>query len=167
MASGDLLFEFVAEESQAPASDMATLGNFAAATGFRDVLEFAGSGANDIAIFGGMWPSQYDGGGITAEAQICTDGTSTGTVRFLISVETEQAADNLGSGGIDFGSASNLDLTPNGTANVLVKATANVSHVNCGSPAKGEGVRFKVERDFDFATNTDFALLRRLTIKEQ
>lgn len=171
MASGDTLFIFLPGDNIPPDSNYATLDVIAAATGNRECLDFVGSGgsADEAAIFEGVWPSHYDGGGINVVIHYSTDGTSTGAVQWEVSVEVVQDADDQDAGGQDFGTPTDITDTPStATANVLdITAAGAISHVNCGSPSAGDSMRLKVARDHDHAANTDDAQLQRVVVIEQ
>ena len=170
MASGDTLFQFFPQGNQPPSSNFATLDTFAAATGFRQVLDFIGSGGavDEVAIFEGYWPSHYGGGGIDVVVDYSTDGTSVGAVQWEVSVEVLQDADDQDAAGQDFGTLTDITDTPStATANILDRTAAGaISHANCGSPAVGDRMRFEIARDHDHAANTDDAQLHGIYIKE-
>jgi len=171
MASGDTLFIFLPQDNVPPASNFATVDEFAAATGYRQVLDFIGSGgsADEAAIFESVWPSHYAGGGVNVVIHYSTDGTSVGAVQWEVSIEVTQDLDDQDAAGQDFGTATDITDTPStATANILdITAAGAISHVNCGSPAVGDGMRLKVARDHDHATNTDDAQLHRVVVTEQ
>lgn len=166
MASGDTLFIFTVGHNDPPSTNYATEDVIAATEGIRRVLDFVGSGgsADEVAIFEGVWPSWYDGGGVTIKLHVSTDGTSTGEVQWEVSVET--TGDGEGAAGAGFGTPTDITVTPSGTANVEEIVSGNVSHVNCGSPATGETARFNIARDHDHATNTDDGQLHSVEVLE-
>ena len=168
MASGDTLFVFTPANNVPPASAFATLDTFAAATGLREVLDFDGSAANETAIFSGVWPSAYAGGGIDVIIHYSPDGTVNAAIQFEVSVEVVQDDDDQDAGGQDFGSATDITDTPaTNTANFSnITAAGAISHANCGSPAVGDRMRLKVTRDFDHAANTDDMQLHAVHVKE-
>ncbi len=170
MASGDTLFKFFPQGNQPPGSNFATLDTFAAITGLRWVLDFIGSGgaADESAIFEDFWPSYYSGGGINVVIDYSTSGTSVGAVQWEVSVEVIQDQDDQDAAGQDFGTATDITDTPStATANILDRTAAgNITHANCGSPAVGDRMRFKIARDHDHATNTDDAQLHGVYITE-
>lgn len=169
MASGDTLFVFTPADNVPPASNFATLDTFAAATGFRLVLDFDGVAADETAIFSGVWPSNYDGGGINVIIDYSLDGTDAQAVEFEVSVEVVQDDDDQDAAGQDFGAATNIADTPaTNTANYNNRtAPGAISHANCGSPAVGDRMRLKVTRDYDHAANTDDVQLHAVHVKEQ
>lgn len=171
MASGDTLFVFEPQMATLPSTNYATFDAFAAATGVRLVLDFVGSGgsADEAAMFPGVWPSNYDGGGINVVVHYSTDGTSVGAVQWEVSVEVLQDTDDQDAAGQDFGTLTDITDTPStATANILdITAAGAISHVNCGSPAVGDGMRLKIARDHDHATNTDDAQLHKIVVTEQ
>lgn len=168
MASGDTLFIFTPVNNVPPASAFATLDSFTAATGLRLVLDFDGSAANETAIFPGVWPSNYAGGGIDVIIDYSLDGTDAQDVQFEVSVEVVQDDDDQDAGGQDFGAATDITDTPaTNTANYNNRTAAGqISHANCGSPAVGDRIRLKVTRDFDHAANTDDVQLHAVHVKE-
>jgi hypothetical protein len=171
VASGDTLFIFLPEDNLPPATAYATYDTFAAATGIRSCLDFIGSGgaADESAIFQGVWPSHYDGGGVNCTLHYSTDGTSVGDVQFEVSIEVIQDQDDQDAAGQTFGTLTDITDTPStATANIVdVTAAGAISHANCGSPAVGDRMRLKVARDFDHATNTDDAQLHAVVVTEQ
>lgn len=170
MASGNTLFIFIPKDNVPPSSNFATLDLITAATGFREVLDFIGSGgaADETAIFESAWPSQYAGGGVDCVVHYSTDGTSVGAVQWEVSIEVVQDADDQDAGGQDFGTLTDITDTPGtATANILdITAAGAITHANCGSPAVGDGMRFKITRDFNHATNTDDAQLSKVVVTE-
>ena len=172
MASGDTLFIFLPEDNIPPATAYATYDTFAATTGVRSVLDFAGdTGSGDeTAIFAGSWPSHYGDGGVNVVAWYSTDGTSTSAIQLEVSAEVMQDLDLTDTGaGQDFGTLTDIADTPGaGGVNALNKTAAgSISHANCGSPNPGDLARFKVTRDFDHATNTDDLQLHAIVVTEQ
>lgn len=171
MASGDTLFEFFPKQNHPPATNYATPDEFAAATGYRPILDFIGSGgsADEAAFFEEFWPSYYGGGGVNIYIDYSTDGTSVGAVQWEVSIEVIQDADDQDAGGQDFGTLTDITDTPStATANINDRTAAGaISHVNCGSPAVGDRMRLKIARDHDHATNTDDAQLHGIYIVEQ
>jgi hypothetical protein len=164
------MFQFFPVMNTPPATNYATLDTFSAATGQRMVLDFIGSGGSvdKVAIFEGFWPANYGGGGIDVVVDYSTDGTSVGAVEWEVSVEVIQDQDDQDAGGQDFGTATNIADTPStATANINDRTSAGaISHANCGSPAVGDRMRFKITRDHDHATNTDDAQLHGVYITE-
>lgn len=168
MASGDTLFIFEPKDNVPPNSAYATLDVIAAVTGLREVLDFAGSSPDEVAIFESVWPSHYGGGGIDVKIHYSMDGTSTGAVEWEVSVEvTKDNADQDATSGQNFGLVTDIADTPPGTVDqLLVTAVGAVTHANCGSPAAGDSMRLKIARDHDHATNTDDAQLQKVVVTE-
>lgn len=170
MASGDTLFVFGPDDNIPPTSNFATKDMFAAATGWRDVLDFDGTGDNETAIFGKghVWPSNYAGGGIDVIIHYSLDGTDAQDVQFEVSVESVGDNHDQDAGGRDFGAPTDITDTPaTNTANYSnITAAGQISHVNCDSPAVGDRIRLKVTRDYDHAANTDDVQLHAVHVKE-
>ena len=146
MASGDTLFVFTPANNVPPAADFATLDTFAAATGFREVLDFDGIAANETAIFSGVWPSNYAGGGIDVIIHYSLDGTDAQDVQFEVSAEVVQDDDDQDAGGQDFGSATDITDTPaTNTANYSGMMTGirmnNLSTLSTWTPFGSTGQR--------------------------
>ena len=169
MASGDTLFVFTPADNEPPSSNFATLDTYAGATGVRLVLDFDGSAANETAIFSGIWPAHYDGGGVNVTGWYSMDGTAATAIELEYSVEVIQDNDDTDAGGQDFGTATSVaDTRATATANYVNKMSAGaISHANCGSPAVGDAMRLKVTRDYDHAANTDDLQLHRIVVTEQ
>ena len=169
MASGDTLFVFTPADNEPPSSNYATADTYAGATGTRLVLDFDGSAADETAIFSGVWPAHYDGGGINVVCWYSMDGTDADAIQFELSVEVIQDDDDTDSGGQDFGTATDLtDTRATATANYVNKTAAGaISHANCGSPSVGDAMRLQVTRDYDHAANTDDLQLHRVVVTEQ
>ena len=168
MSSGDTIFKFTPPQNIPPSSNFATADTFAAATGFRLVLDFDGTAANETAIFADVWPSNYAGGGIDVIIDYSLDGTDAQAIQFEVSVEVIQDDDDQDAGGQDFGAATDITDTPaTNTANYNNRTAAGaISHANCGSPAVGDRMRLKVTRDYDHAANTDDVQLHAVHVKE-
>jgi hypothetical protein len=170
MASGNSLFGFLPAGAQLPTGNFPQRAYFDAATGVREVLAFIGSGgsADEAAMFAGIWPSYYAGGGVDIVLDYSTDGTSTGTVQWETSFEVLQDQDDQDAGGQGFGTVTDItDIPSSATANVLDRTAAvSVSHSDCGSPAVGDRMRLKIARDHDHETNTDDAQLHSIHITE-
>ncbi len=168
MASGDTLFVFLAGGRTAVGTNDARREFLAAATGKRDLLAFTGSSVDEVAIWGDVWPSQYDGGGVDFAVGYFPDGTATGAVQWEGSFETLSDGDDGASGGVDFGTVTDVTDTPTGTADELhITATGAISHANCGSPSSGEPCRFRLARDHDHASNTDDQRVYFVLVTEQ
>ena len=170
MASGDTLFKFFAQDNQPPATNFATPDTFAAVTGDRHVLDFAGAGADETAIMEDWWPSHYDGGGVDVVVDYSTDGTVTAAIQFEISFEKIIDGSDQDAAGVDFDQTPVKDITDTpsaATANINDRTAAlAVTHAECGSPAVGDRMRFKITRDFNHAVNADDVQLHAVYITE-
>lgn len=165
MASGDPIASLQPADNVPLSTDFATLDLVPAGTGFIEVLDFAGSGNDESAIFQFKWPGSYDNLGVDITIGASTDGTSTGTVRYQVSIGTLSDGDAKGS--FVFGSAVNIDITPTGAADVYkLSATASITHANCGSPARGDTGRVLVTRDVSAFANTDDAQWTDMVLSE-
>lgn len=169
MASGDTLFVLKPNGITQLASGEAELNVIAAADGLRACLDFIGNGgsADESAIWEKVWPSNYDGGGVTLTYHYSTDGVANTDVQFENRFEKTVDGSDQDAGGADFGSNTDLTDTPPGAANELQIASVNISHANCGSPSPGNSMRFKCTRDHDHSANADIAQVQKIVITEQ
>ena len=142
MASGDSLCTFVALSNQPP-------GTLAATYGLRNshpVLKFD-SGTNLDAIFAGILPRQYAGGGITVTIQWVAATDTSGDCVWLASFE------RMDSGGQDidsdgFAGTQTATSTANATSGVAIyTAITFTDGAQMASLASGEAFRLKVTRD--------------------
>lgn len=174
MASGDTLFVFTATDFNAnPTTNYATFDTFAATTGIRPVLDFIGSGgsADETAIALCAIPAHYDGGGVNVVVWYSPDGTQADPVQWQVAFEGLSDGDetDTGTGNPDFGTATNITDTPSAVAYTIAKTSAGaISHANMGSPAVGDAMRFKINRNYDHDTGaSDDCQLHRVVITEQ
>jgi len=141
MASGDTLIIFGAIDNEPPASSIATLD-------FRNghpVLDFASAGT-EKAIFTGIMPQHYDGGGLTLKFHFTMTSATSGTVTW--EAEFERCSD----GGDDldadsFAAANTGNGTANGTSGVVDVADVTFTDgADMDSVAAGDMFRLRVSR---------------------
>lgn len=162
MASGDTLFVFSPLANEPPSASYATLDT----RNGIPVLDFDAA-ADEHAIFGGVLPRNYAGGGVTVTIHFMATSATTGAVRWQTAFErmnTDEDADS-------FATANSGGTTVNGTTGIIATtAIAHASGAEMDSLAAGEPFRLKVSRDGDGTSGTDDAAgdaeLVRVEIKE-
>jgi len=161
MASGNTLLTFMPQCNEPPAGAFAALDT----RNQHLVLDFA---LNEIAVFSGVMPRHYDGGGVTVYLHYAM----TSAVANDIKLETyfERIGDQQQDIDTDgFGAAQNSgDITVPGTCgNVDIITSTHANGVQMDSIAVGEGFRLKVKRIAVVGTDASGDLeLRFVEIKE-
>lgn len=150
MASGDTLLVFTAAHNQPPSASFAT---FDTRNGIL-VLDFDGT-ADESAIFGGVLPRNYAGGGLTVILHWMASAATTNACGWLTAFErmnTDEDADS-------FATANSVSTTTNGTSGIITASSiAHASGAEMDSLAAGEPFRLKVTRDGDGSVVTDSML---------
>ena len=142
MASGDTLAVFVPQANEPPASNYATLDTRNGIV----VLDFDAT-TSESAIFRGVLPGNYAGGGLTLDIYWMATSATSGAVVWGGSLERAQ------DGGTDQDSDSfateqtSSAVTTNGTSGIKNKSTVTFSSgANMDSLAAGEPFRLKIAR---------------------
>lgn len=138
MASGDTLLQFLPQANEPPASAPAPV----ALVNNQMVLAFSTSTAQS-AVFRGVMPQNYDGGGISAYMYYTSTATS-GDVDIDVSVEAKADNEAMGSDSFDTVNSKD-DTTVPGTAGLLDILVLDLA--NDDSVAAGEIIRIKIARD--------------------
>ena len=150
MASGDTLLVFSPLHNEPPASNAATLD----LRNGHPCLDFDAS-TNESAIFSGVMPQHYGGGGVTVYLHYAMSSAEANTVDWDAAFERigDQQQD-LDSDG--FAAANSVDDTtvPGTSGLVDVVSIAFTNGADMDSVAAGEAFRLKVTRD---ATSDDAA----------
>lgn len=144
MATTQTLATFLPYQNEPPAASYATLDM----RNGQPVLDFDGS-ADEEAIFSGIMPSNYAGGGITVILHVAFTSATTGTANIECSVErgsTDMDADS-------FDTMTDASATPNGTSGIETQVT--IALANNDSIVAGDHFRLKVRRDADGTNGTD------------
>ena len=143
MASGDSLLVWNAYNNEPPASNYATID----LRNNHPCLDFDAS-TNESAIFSGVMPQSYDGGGVDVYLHYAMSSATSGDVDLDAAFERigDQAQD------IDsdsFASAQSVDNTtvPGTSGLVDIVSIAFTDGAQIDSVAKGEKFRLKVTRD--------------------
>lgn len=150
MASGDTLLMLSPLANEPPATSYATLD----LRNGHPVLDFDGA-ADEEAVFSGILPRHYGGGGLTVNLWVgCTSATS-GTMRWQVSIERIDAS-SLDIDADSFATANSNGVTAPGTSGqFLVCAVTFTSGAQMDALAAGEPFRLKVRRDADGTSGTD------------
>jgi hypothetical protein len=162
MASGNSLAVHLPQDNEPPASNYATLD----ARNSILVLDYDAA-TQEGAVFRGVLPSQYAGGGVTIDLFWMATSATSGDVKWEAAWEENDTSNNdLDSDA--FGTASTQTTTANGTSGKVAKSAITISHANMGSPAAGDPYRLRVRRlAADAAdTMTGDAELMSLHVKE-
>lgn len=149
MASGDTLLLFSPLNNEPPSSAYAThdLRNG------HPVLDFDAA-TDESALFSGILPQHYDGGGITIYIHWAGTSATSGNVVWNTAIE------RIGEGQQDtdsdsFATAQAVTAAAPGTSgNVDIASIAHTSGAQMDSAAVGELFRLKVTRDADNGSDT-------------
>lgn len=165
MASGDTLYVFTPHSNQPPATIFAT---FDTRNGHL-VLDFDGA-ADEEAVFEGVLPRRYGGGGLTVNIHCAFTSATSGSVRWQAAFERIDAS-SLDIDADSFAAFNSGGGTAPGTSGqVIVVAVTFTDGAQMDSLAVGEAFRLKIRRDADGTSGTDDittdAELLRVEIKE-
>ena len=162
MATGDTLLIFLPQGNEPPASNPATLDTRNA----HPVLDFDAS-TNESAVFSGVMPRHYGGGGITVYKHVAMSSATSGDIDIDTSLERigdqQQDIDSDG-----FAAVNSTDNTtvPGTSGLVDIISTAFTDGADMDSIAVGEGFRLKITRDAASDTAAGDMELRFVEIKE-
>jgi hypothetical protein len=143
MASGQTLLAFYPQDNEPPAANFATLD-------YRNghpVLDFDPT-TQEAAIFSGVLPRNYAGGGITVYLHFAASSATSGTGGWDVAFE------RIGDGQQDidadgFASAQTVTAVtvPGTSGHVKIASVAIANGANLDSLAVGEAFRLRVRRD--------------------
>jgi hypothetical protein len=139
MASGQTLIVWTAAANEPPGTNWAT---FDGRNGHL-VLDFDDT-TQETAIFTGVLPRNYSGGGITATAYAAATSATTGTLGLGFSIERIGAVQDLDADSFDTETLA-TPVTTSGTAGIPVVIAVAIA--NLDSIAVGEPFRLRVRRD--------------------
>lgn len=149
MASGDLLLLFQPANNEPPAVAPATPDQ----RNSHPVLDFDAS-TDEIAIFTGIIPPNYSGGGITAKVHFAMTSATSGNVIWQTAFERVGTSQDIDSD--SFATANSSSATAvSGTSGI--PSVASIAHANgseIDSVAVGEAFRVKLNRDADNGSDT-------------
>jgi hypothetical protein len=162
MASGNTLCCFFPADNEPPSSNYATLD----LRNGHPVLDFDTT-TQEAAIFTGVLPRHYAGGGVTVYIHYAMTSATTGTCGWDVSFErigdAQQDIDSDGFATAQTVTAVTVDGT-SGNADVVNVAVTNGA--NMDSVAAGESFRVRVRRDVANDTAAGDAELLAVEIKE-
>ena len=143
MASGDTLLIFTALHNEPPATNYATLD----LRNVHPVLDFDPT-TNESAVFTGVMPQHYGGGGVTVLLHYSMTSAVADTVHWDVAFELIGDGD-LDIDGDDFAAVNSVDDTtvPATSGHVDVVSVAFTDGADMDSVAAGDLFRIKVTRD--------------------
>jgi hypothetical protein len=162
MASGQTLCVFTPQNNEPPASNYATVDD----RNGHKVLDFDAT-TQEAAVFKGVLPRHYAGGGITVYVHYAASSATTGTGGWDVAFErVGDGAQDLDSDG--FATAQTITAaTVPGTAGLVDILNVAVSDgANIDSIAVGETFRLRVRRDVANDTATGDLELVAVELKE-
>lgn len=161
MASGNTLLIFTPLQNEPPASNYATLD----LRNGHPVLDFDPT-TQETAIFSGVMPLHYGGGGVTVYVHATSDAAS-GTLGWDVSFERmSDATTDLDSDSFATAQTVTAATVPGTSGVVLVLNVAISNGANMDSVAAGESFRLRIRRDVANDTSASDANLLAVTIKE-
>lgn len=162
MASGDTLLVFTPLHNEPPSSNAASLD----LRNQHPVLDFDAS-TNEDAVFSGVMPQHYDGGGVTVFLHYAMSTATSGDIDWDVAFERigDQQQD-IDSDGFAAANSGDNTTAPGTSGNVDVVSVAFTDGADMDSVAAGEGFRVKVTRDAASDTATGDAELRFVEIRE-
>jgi len=148
MASGDTLLIFSPLSNEQPSASYATWD----ARNGHVVLDFDDA-SDESAIFSGIMPRHYAGGGVTVYLHVTdTSDTNAAHASYWDVAFERMTAQDLDSDG--FASAQSNHIHPNGTSGIpVVETIAFTDGAQMDSVAAGEAFRLKVTRDANHASD--------------
>lgn len=148
MASGNTLATLFPYSNEPPAASYATLD----LRNGHPCLDFDGS-ADEEAIFTGIMPQNYDGGGVTVILKVRFTSATSGNAFFQAGFERMTGLD------VDadsFAAFQGADADPNGTSGIETACSIPFTNgAQMDSVVAGDEFRLKVRRDADGTVGTD------------
>lgn len=150
MATTNVLAVFTPLSNEPPASNFATVDT----RNGHIVLDFDGA-TDEEAVFSGVLPAHYSGGGLTIETFWAFTSATTGSLRVQTSIERIDAS-SLDIDADSFATANSAGGTAPATSGQVIKVTTtHASGAEMDSLAAGETYRLKIRRDADGTSGTD------------
>ena len=162
MASGNTLLIFRPGDNEPPASNFATLD----LRNGHPTLDFDTT-TQEAAIFTGVLPRTYAGGGITVYVHWSATSATTGTIGWDVTFERIGTAQDIDSDG--FATAQTVTAaTVSATSGVVTITSVAVADGSAGtdSLAVGEAFRLRIRRDVANDTAAGDAELLAVELKE-
>jgi hypothetical protein len=154
---------FLPALNEPPSSNPATLDT----RNNHPVLDFDTT-TQETAIWSGVMPTGYAGGGITVAVFVAMTSATSGTVGFDVSIERIDAS-SLDIDADSFATAQTITATTvPGTSGQILKLSVNIANgADMDSLAAGEAFRLRIRRDVANDTATGDAEVLRVTLEEQ
>lgn len=149
MASGDLLAVFVPQSNEPPSANAATpdLRNY------HPVLDFDAT-TDEEAVFSGVMPPNYDGGGITVKVKSAATSATSGNMVWQAAFELIDSQDMDSDSFAAFQGSGAIAIS--GTSGVITSASiAFTNGAQMDSVTAGSMYRLKIRRDADNTSATD------------
>ena len=151
MASGDLMAVFKPQDNETPAATFATLDtrNGVAVLDFDDTND-------ENAFFGGVLPSNYDGGGLTVTLVWMATSATTGGVSWDAAIEAHpDDAFDIDADGFAAANNSGSATTASAAGEQQYTAITFTDGADMDSLAASQSFRLKITRDANATTATD------------
>jgi len=162
MASGNTILIFTPHNNEPPSSNYATLDT----RNGHLVLDFDPT-TQETAIFSGVVPRHYAGGGITVYVHAALTSATSGTLGWDVSFERIGAAQqDIDSDGFATAQTITAATVPGTSGHVLILNVAVSNGANMDSIAVGEAFRLRVRRDVANDTASGDAELLAVELKE-
>lgn len=150
MASGDTLLIFTPLHNEPPAASYATLDTRNA----HPVLDFDGA-ADEEAVFSGVLPRNYAGGGLTVRTYWAFTTATSGNLRVQAAFERIDVS-SLDLDADSFAAFQSAGGTAPGTSGQVIGVDVTFTNgAQMDSVAAGEPFRLKIRRDADGTSGTD------------
>lgn len=150
MASGDTLAVFTPLHNEPPSASYATLDT----RNGHPVLDFDGS-ADEEAVFTGVLPRNYGGGGLTARTFWAFTSATSGSLRVQAAIERIDAS-SLDIDADSFAAFQSAGGSAPGTSGQVIAVDVPFTNgAQMDSLAAGEAFRLKIRRDADGTSGTD------------
>lgn len=150
MATTNVLVQWTPLANEPPSAAFATpdLRNL------HVVLDFDGA-TDEEAVFSGVLPAHYSGGGLTINTFWSFTSATSGSLRVQTAIERIQAS-TLDIDADSFASFNSAGGTAPGTSGHVIKVTTtHATGAEMDSLAAGEAFRLKIRRDADGTSGTD------------
>lgn len=162
MASGNTLSVFMPSDNEPPATLYATIST----RNGHPILQFDTT-TQWAAIFTGVMPRNYAGGGVTVYVHATLASATTGTLGWDVAFERmSDAATDLDADSFATAQTITAVTVPGTSGVVLVLNVAVTNGANMDSVAVGEAFRLRVRRDVANDTATGNGELMAVEIKE-
>lgn len=165
MASGNTLLIFSPQQNEPPAANFAT-PDTRQATYPHLVLDFDAT-TNESAVFRGIMPRHYGGGGVTVYIHYAMTSATSGDIDWDVAFErVSDSQQDIDSDG--FAAVQSVDNTtvPATSGQVDIVSVAFTNGAQMDSVAVGEAFRLRITRDAASDTATGDAELYAIELKE-